>query len=322
MAVYTQFDDTQIRGFAARYGLDGVTAIEGIVEGVQNTNYRLAAHGDKYILTVFEKMTDGNNLPYFMNLMDHMNRRGVPCPKPLRDPDGAIIGALGDKKAAIVTHLDGDWPRGGVETWHCAALGETLAKMHLAVDDFDGARENDLSIDGWRRLFDACRDHADEVRPGLADMIDAELSALERHWPRDLPTGAVHTDQFPNNVFFENTLLTGVIDFYFAANDAFAYDLAICINAWCFGEDHVFLPVRAAALLDAYRNLRPLSEEEITAMPVLARGAAMRFLATRLHDWLHAPDDAVVERLDPLEYVAKLEFHRNVESPAQYGLAA
>ncbi len=322
MAVYTKFDDTQISGFAARYGIENLVSCEGIVEGVQNTNYRLETNGDKYILTVFEKMTDTQSLPYFMGLMDHMNRRGVPCPRPLRDADGAIIGALGGKQAAIVTHLDGDWPREGTEEWHCAALGETLARMHLAVRDFDGARENDLSLDGWRTLFDDCRDGADGVRTGLAETIDTELSALERVWPRDLPSGAVHCDLFPNNVFFQNTALTGVIDFYFAANDAFAYDLAICINAWCFDENHVFAPERAASLLDAYRDVRPLSDTEIAAMPVLARGAAMRFLVSRLYDWLHAPEDAVVERLDPFEYVAKLAFHQSVESPAPYGLAA
>ena len=204
--------------------------------------------------------------------------------------------------------------------FHFAALGGALARLHLAVADFAARRDNDLSLAGWRKLYEDCRPRADEVEPGLAAELGTELDALERSWPRDLPQGVVHADLFPDNVFFRGESVSGLIDFYFACNDAFAYDLAICLNAWCFESDRSFNVTKARLLLGQYRAQRPFGAAEFEALPLLARGSALRFLLTRLYDWLHHPAGALVKPKDPKEYLMKLRFHRGVTQSRAYGL--
>ena len=251
--------------------------------------------------------------------MEHLARNGVACPTPVPGRDGIALRELCGRPAAIVTFLAGMWPR-RIMPFHCAALGRALASLHRAGASFGMTRANDLAVAGWRRLFESCRTRAAEVQPGLAEELAAELVLLETMWPRDLPIGIIHADLFPDNVFFRDHALSGLIDFYFACTDFLAYDLAICLNAWCFEADGSFNVTKARLLLDGYRRERPLAPHELAALPVLARGSALRFLLTRLFDWLNPPAGAWVRPKDPLEYLRKLRFHRAITDPGGYGL--
>ncbi len=319
MAVYTEVTDEEVAAFAAQYDIGAVLALKGIAEGVENSNYLLVAEGGQFILTLYEKRVAEADLPFFLGLMEHLADRGIACPLPLHGRDGRILRHLAGRPAAIVTFLQGMWPR-RIQPRHCVELGAALARMHLAGADFPLRRPNALSVAGWRPLFALCRERAHEVAPGLADELAAELDHLEAAWPDDLPVGVIHADLFPDNVFFKGAALTGLIDFYFACDDAFAYDLAVCLNAWCFESDGAFNVTKARVMLSSYRRIRPLSQSELLALPLLARGSAMRFLLTRLHDLLHHRDGVLVKPKDPVEYLRKLRFHRQVAGPGAYGL--
>ena len=319
MAVYTEVSDEELAAFVAGYDIGTVISCKGIAEGVENTNYLLQTDRASFILTLYEKRVARAELPFFLGLMDHLAAKGFPCPVPLHGSDGAALRELCGRPAAIVTFLSGMWPRRATPA-HCRALGEAAARLHLAGRDFAMRRANDLSLAGWRRLHAATQGRAAEVAPKLADVIAAELGWLEANWPRALPSGVIHADMFPDNVFFLGDALSGVIDFYFACNDFFAYDLAICLNAWCFEPDNSFNITKARLMLTAYSASRALTADELAALPVLARGGALRFLLTRLYDWLNHPEGALVRRKDPLEYLAKLRFHQGVAGPAAYGL--
>lgn len=321
MAVYTEVSDEELDAFIADYNVGRVLSCKGIAEGVENSNYLLVAEGGTFILTLYEKRVKESDLPFFLALMHHLSAHGITCPLPVVPRDGNPLRRLAGRPAAMVTFLTGQWPR-RIEPAHCAELGATLARMHRAVGDFTLARPNDLGLEGWRTLAAADAPRADEVQAGLGHVIEKEVTALFDLWPRDLPAGVIHADLFPDNVFFREKQLSGVIDFYFACTDSFAYDLMICLNAWCFERDHAFNVTKARALLAAYDRARPLNAAEKAALPVLARGAALRFLLTRLHDWLNTPPGALVKRKDPLEYLAKLRFHHSVKSAADYGLYA
>ena len=319
MAVYTEVSDEELEEFLCQYDLGGLVSFKGIAEGVENSNYLLGTGTGTYILTLYEKRVHRDDLPYFLGLMEHLAGQGIACPTPIRGSDGRALRELCSRPAAIISFLDGVWPR-RVQPRHCALLGDTMARMHLAGASFDGERANALSIEGWRRLFRQVEARADEVRPDLAAEIAGELAHLEAHWPRDLPAGIIHADLFPDNVFFLADKLSGLIDFYFACNDFFAYDLAICLNAWCFETDRSFNITKARQMLSAYREVRPFSDTELEALPLLARGSALRFLLTRLYDWLNHPDGAWVKPKDPLEYLQKLKFHQGVTGAGAYGL--
>jgi homoserine kinase type II len=319
MAVYTHVDQASLDAFLAAYELGRPLALEGISEGVENSNYRLVTERGRYILTLYEKRVDPQDLPFFLRLMNHLAAKGVPCPTPIADRAGDALQELCGRPAAIVSHLAGGSVR-RVEVAHCAALGGALARLHLAGADFGPARPNTLSVTSWRGLFDACSGQADQLLAGLTREIGAELEGLERAWPPDLPAGVIHADLFPDNVFFARQSLTGIIDFYFACGDILAYDLAICLNAWCFEPDGAFNITKARQLLAAYRAERPLAGRELEALPLLARGAALRFLLTRLFDWQNRVEGALVAVKDPLEYLSRLRFHRGVSGPGAYGL--
>ena len=319
MAVYTEVSDEELEEFLCQYDLGGLVSFKGIAEGVENSNYLLGTGTGTYILTLYEKRVHRGDLPYFLGLMEHLAGQGIACPTPIRGSDGKALRELCSRPAAIISFLDGVWPR-RVQPRHCALLGDTMARMHLAGASFEGERVNALSIEGWRRLFRQVEARADEVRPDLAAEIARELAHLEAHWPRDLPAGIIHADLFPDNVFFLADKLSGLIDFYFACNDFFAYDLAICLNAWCFETDRSFNITKARQMLFAYREVRPFSDAELEALPLLARGSALRFLLTRLYDWLNHPDGAWVKPKDPLEYLQKLRFHQGITGAGAYGL--
>jgi len=319
MAVYTEVADDQLDAFLAEYDIGEAVSCKGIAEGVENSNYMLATSRGTYFLTLYEKRVDPRDLPFFLGLMDHLAARGVPCPTPVHGRDGSALRTLADRPAAITTFLRGLWPR-RITVEHCGPVGEALARLHLAGAGFERTRPNALSVAGWRPLLDAARERAHEVVPGLADELAADLVILECDWPRGLPAGVIHADLFQDNVLFLHETLSGVIDFYFACNDLLAYDVAICLNAWCFEPDRSFNVTKARALLQAYDRVRKLSDDERRFLPLLARGSALRFLLTRLYDWVHTPADALVKRKDPLEYLAYLRFHRSASSLKDYGL--
>lgn len=319
MAVYTEISDEEFDAFMRGYDLGAVLSVKGIAEGVENSNYLLVTEKGQFILTLYEKRVDPADLPFFLGLMDHLAARGITCPTPVHDRSGRVLNRLANRPAAIVTFLSGRWVR-RPKAEHCAAVGEALARLHRAADGFAITRPNALSVSGWRPLFEMCGGRADEVQTGLAREIEAELDFLEANWPAGLPSGVIHADLFPDNAFFLGTRLSGIIDFYFACTDALAYDVAVCLNAWCFEPDRSFNVTKARALMGAYRAVRPLSAAEAAAMPVLARGAALRFLLTRLHDWLRVPPGALVTPKDPVEYLYKLRFHQEVSDLAGYGV--
>src|SRR6516225_4181990 len=321
MAVYTDVSDDDLRAFAALYDIGEVLSCKGIAEGVENSNFLVATDRGNYILTLYERRVAPTDLPFFIALMEHLARHGVACPTPVPGRDGIALRELCGRPAAIVTFLAGMWPR-RILPFHCAALGRALAALHRAGASFGMTRANDLAVAGWRRLFEACRTRAAEVQRGLAEELAAELELLETLWPRNLPTGVIHADLFPDNVFFRDRELSGLIDFYFACTDFLAYDLAVCLNAWCFVPDGSFNVTKARLLVGNYRIARPLTSDEISVLPLLARGSALRFLLTRLYDWLNQAEGAMVRPKDPLEYLRKLRFHRAVASAAGYGIDA
>jgi homoserine kinase type II len=316
MAVYTEVSDAELEAFLAEYDIGEPDALKGVAEGVENSNYLLTTSKGQYFLTLYEKRVDPADLPFFLGLMDHLSVRGINCPQPIHGRDGDAVRMLAGRPAAITTFLHGLSPR-RIAVKHCGPVGEALAGLHLAGGDFALRRPNALSVPGWRPLFDASRRHVDDA---LAHELQAELDFFEASWPKNLPAGVIHADLFNDNVFFLHDKLSGIIDFYFACNDFLAYDVAICLNAWCFEPDNSFNATKARALLQSYDKVRKLDADERRALPLLARGSALRFLLTRLYDWTHTPADALVKRKDPKEYLTKLRFHRGTTSLADYGL--
>jgi homoserine kinase type II len=319
MAVYTEVSEDDLTHLEAQYGIGQVTSLKGIAEGVENTNYLLAAGTSTYILTLYERRVAASDLPFFLGLMDHLAARGLTCPTPLRTRSGAMLTELAGRPAALVTFLEGVWLR-NPNADHCWAVGAAMAKMHAAATGFALTRRNALDHTGWRILGDALRPDAERVLPGLGPLIADELDAVSRDWPVGLPAGIIHADLFPNNVFFLGEHLSGLIDFYFACNDVLAYDLAIGLIAWCFDDAHRWNAAKGKAMVAGYQSVRQLSAPEYAALPVLARGAALRFLLTRAYDWLHTADTALVKRLDPREYRDKLAFLQTVKRPEHLGL--
>jgi len=319
MAVYTEVPDDELAAFVASYGLGALQSVKGIAEGVENTNYLIGTEKGRYVLTLYERRVNPADLPFFLGLMEHLAKRGVTCPLPVHAGSGEVLGTLAGRPAAIVTFLEGVSVRRPQE-WHCAETGIALARLHAAGEGFRIVRTNGLGLAGWRPLYERFALRADEIAPGLKHLIEDELAHLEAQWPAALPQGVIHADLFPDNVFFLGDKLAGLIDFYFACNDAYAYDVAVCLNAWCFDADFAFDPAKGRALLRGYESVRPLSVAERDALPTLCRGAALRFLLTRAYDWLHTPKDALVKPHDPNDYVRRLQFHRTVNDAAKYGL--
>jgi homoserine kinase type II len=319
MAVYTDVSDEELESFIGSYAVGALTSFKGIAEGVENSNYLVHTESGPYILTLYEKRVKREDLPYFLALMQHLSSRGISCPLPVKDREGHTLKEIAGRPAALITFLEGLWVRRpNIE--HCAGLGDALAHFHLAGADFPMFRENSLSLPGWRTLFASIGGGADKVKAGLSGVIEKELQYLERHWPKDLPEGVTHADLFPDNVFFLGDKVSGLIDFYFACNDMLAYDIAVCLNAWCFEADGSFNVTKARGLLQAYEGVRPLSKQELDLLPTLARGAALRFLLTRTYDLINKDANALVKTKDPNEYLRKLRFHQRVKSVREYGL--
>src|SRR5579863_1480971 len=321
MAVYTDVAAEELEAFLNGYDIGELLSYKGIAEGVENSNFLVHTGRGSFILTLYERRVAAADLPFFLALMEHLASRGITCPQPVKNRAAQTLGRLAGRPAVIVTFLDGLWIR-RPSAAHAAALGEALARLHLAGADFPMRRENALAVAGWRQLYASCGERADKVQHDLKALLAAELDVLERDWPGGLPQGVIHADLFPDNVFFLGDKLSGLIDFYFACTDTLAYDVAICLNAWCFETDHSYNVTKGRALLTNYAKTRALSDEEWDKLPLLARGAALRFLLTRLVDWLDVPPGALVRPKDPREYARKLRFHQKVKSARDYGVSA
>lgn len=320
MAVYTDIAEDDLKWFLTEYDAGTLLSYKGIAEGVENSNFLLHTSRAPLILTLYEKRVEKSDLPFFLGLMQHLSAGGLSCPLPLPRKDGALLGTLSGRPAALISFLEGMWLR-KPEPKHCREVGKALAQMHVAGEGFALTRPNALSLEGWQTLWDKSEARADEVEFGLQNEIRSDLDFLRAYWPKDLPAGVIHADLFPDNVFFLGDELSGLIDFYFACNDLLAYDVSICLNAWCFEKDGAYNITKGTQMLEGYQSVRPLSDKEIAALPVLSRGSALRFFLTRLYDWLTTPEGAMVTKKDPLEYLRKLRFHRQISSPAEYGLS-
>ena len=319
MAVYTEVSDEALAAFLTAYDIGRMVAFRGIAEGVENSNYSLRTTAGDFILTLYEKRVDPAELPWFLGLMDHLASRGITCPRPVAARDGDALRPLCGRLAAITTFLPGVWPR-RVRVEHCAPVGAALAGLHLAGRDYAPTRANALGPGGWPPLLAGCGAGTETVQPGLGAELHRALETILANWPSDLPVGHIHADLFPDNVFFLDGALSGLIDFYFAATDLLAYDVAVCLNAWCFEADGALNVTKARALLAGYARGRALGPAERAALPVLCQGAALRFLLTRLYDWVNTPPGALVTRKDPLEYLRRLRFHLSARDEHAYGL--
>jgi homoserine kinase type II len=319
MAVYTEVTDDALTAFLADYDIGSVVAFRGIAEGVENSNYSLRTTSGDFILTLYERRVDPAELPWFLGLIEHLAKGGIVCPLPVHGRDGAALRHLCGRHAAITTFLPGVWPR-RVRPEHCGPVGAALAALHVAGRDYPPTRRNALGPHGWLPLLERSRVRADEVQAGLALELEHALSGILAAWPQGLPTGHIHADLFPDNVFFLDGKVSGLIDFYFAATDILTYDVAVCLNAWCFEPDFSFNVTKARAMLRAYDATRPLSDAERAALPVLCQGAALRFLLTRLYDWLNTPPGALVTRKEPLDYLRRLRFHLLARTEHAYGI--
>lgn len=318
MAVYTDIDDAALSALLTEYDLGPPLAFKGIAEGVQNSNFLLETPKGRFILTVFEKQVKREDLPFFMGMMGHLASKGFPAPLPVPAKDANPLRTIQGKPAVICTFLQGMSPR-RPDIDQCRAIGQGLARFHASLADFRMRRANDLSVGAWPTLWSGRQAEADALSPGLAAQIAGDLEFLKASWPKHLPGGAIHADLFPDNTFFLDGKLSGVIDFYFACSDFLAYDIAVCLNAWCFERRGEYNLTKGRALLSGYESFRRLEPRERAALPVLARGAAMRFFLTRLVDLAATPKDALVKPHNPLDYAERLGFHRQAKSPEDYG---
>jgi homoserine kinase type II len=319
MAVYTDVGFEELEGLLAGYEIGMPLAFKGIAEGVENSNFYLQTDRGAFILTLYEKRVVPTDLPFFLGLMEHLARRGLSCPQPVRSRAGSQFFTFKGRAGAILTFLTGVSLR-RPDTAHCGAAGRALAELHATGRDFTLTRVNALGPAGWRELANATHARADAVERNLGELVGGALSDLERDWPADLPVGVIHADLFPDNVLFMQEKVSGLIDFYFACTDMYAYDLAVMLNSWCFEPDGAYNVTKGRALIAAYQSGRTLTRDEEIALPVLMRGAALRFLLTRLYDWLNPDPNALVRPKDPREYAKRLRFHLKVKHGGEYGL--
>jgi len=318
MAVYTDVTPEALTSYLARYDIGTVVSFHGIAEGVENSNFLLRTDRADFILTLYEKRMDPKELPWFLGLMRHLAVGGLVCPEPVAARDGSLQGVLAGRPCAITTFLQGMSTR-AIATDQCEALGVAMARLHALGAGYAPVRRNALGPDAWGPLLGSCLGAGDTLMAGLTAEVTRAVEEVCAAWPGDLPSGQIHADMFPDNVFFLDGALSGVIDFYFACTDLFAYDLAISLNAWCFDEGGRLDRKLSGALLRGYESVRVLTRAEREALPVLCRGAAIRFLLTRLYDWVNTPADALVTRKDPLPYLARLRCHLGIDEASVYG---
>jgi len=319
MAVYTKVKKIELKRFLENYQTDQLSTYTGIAEGVENTNYLIKCGNTKYILTLYEKRVSEKDLPFFINLLNHLSKKNISSPVPIKMKNSQYLGKINGKSAALFSFVEGSSTKKITEN-HCSEVGKALANMHIASYDIDLIRQNSLSFNSWRTLYTSIENDLDSIKLGLSEEISIELEDLERNWPDTLPKGIIHGDLFPDNIFFINKNLSGLIDFYFACEEFYAFDIAICINAWCFENDYSFNITKARRLLSAYQKKRLLTKKELESLPILCRGAALRFLLTRSIDWINRTKNVLLIPKNPIEYYNKLKFHQSVISANDYGL--
>ena len=320
MAVYTKIEKEEINKILLNYKLGKLKRFEGIKEGIENTNYSIETEKGKYILTIYERRVKETDLPFFSNLMFELSKNGFNCPKPILNKDNNYISDFNSKKLMIVSFLDGK-SKSNLSPFECKIVGNQIAKLHRITKNFKFIRKNDLSVRSWRSIFSQVKDKCNKIHPELPKLIEANLINIEKEWPKNLPSGIIHADLFSDNIFFKNNKFSGFIDFYFSCNDFYAFEIAVCFNALCFDgvkQNLSFNVTKATKLMEGYNEVRKISKDEKTAIKVLSQGAALRFLLTRVFDYLNKVDDAVVKIKDPEDYLKRLEFHKNAKSFEDY----
>ena len=320
MAVYTKLSENSLNEFFSKYNLGKILNYEEIKEGIENTNYFIHTESGKFILTLYEKRVDEKDLPFFMSLMRNLFDKKFPSPEPIINKNGNYISEILNKKAAVVSFLDGKAKK-VLNPTNCYEVGVNTAKLHMITKNLAGKRENKLSINSWRKIYDNVKKDCSKIHPDLPQVIEKNLNGIEKNWPKNIPGGIIHADLFPDNIFFNGDKLSGIIDYYFSCNDFYAFEIAICLNALCFegkNENLSFNVTKAKKFINGYSSIRELNEEEKKSLKVLCQGAAIRFLLTRVFDYLNLIEGAIVKIKDPVEYLKRLEFHDNVKNYQDY----
>ena len=317
MAVYTKLEHQEVRQFLEQYNINNFKDYKGITEGVENTNYLIKTSEQDYILTIYEKRVDENDLPFFIKLLSYLSENKFPCPKPIANKNNEKINRIKNKNAALVTFLNGQ-SKNKITSEECFEIGKITAQLHEITKKFDINRKNNLSIENWESVFEKIIKQKIDLDESIIKKTKNYLNFLKDKWPKNLPQGIIHGDLFPDNIFFTNNKVSGIIDFYFACNDFFAYEIAICINSLCFDNNSTFNMTKAKNLIDGYTSIRTLSEDEKKYLPILSMGAAMRFFLTRLYDFYHTDNKADVKIKDPFEYFKKIEFHSTIKNFNEY----
>ncbi len=320
MAVYTKFNQKEIEEILSNYDLGNLNNFSGIEEGIENTNYFLSVNKKKFILTVYEKRVKSKDLPFFSDLMSLLNRAGFKCPTPIINKQNKTINDYRGKKLMIVSFLEGK-AKQNLSPNNCKSIGIEVAKMHQITKDFKLKRKNDLSVESWKGLFHSVKNKCSEIHRDLPKLIEENLEDVQNNWPKNLPRGIIHADLFHDNIFFLKDKFSGMIDFYFSCEDFFAFEIAICFNALCFDgskQNLSFNVTKAKNFIDGYSSIRKLTEEEKKSIKVLSQGAALRFLLTRVFDALNTVEGAIVKIKDPIEYLKRLEFHKNSKNYEDY----
>ena len=319
MGVFTHIDKENLKLFLESYNFTDINSFKGINEGIQNTNYKIKLDLKDFILTIYENIDDKNDLKFFLNLMNHLSSRGIKCPIPLKNSSSKMIGKIKAKPAALLTFLGGKSIT-QIREIHTYQIGKALAELHLGGENFKQKKRNELSIDGWQKLLIKNKNKLNKLESKLFNKIKNKIIEIERNWPKDLPSGIIHADLFPDNVLFTNNKITGLIDFYFSCNDFFVYDLSICINAWCFDDNNEFKKGRFLNLIKGYESIRPLSRNEISSIPILCYGSSLRFLLTRVDNWKNDNELDIVNYQDPSEFLKKFEFHELNKDTEAYNI--
>ena len=317
MAVYTKLEHQEVRRFLEQYNINNLKDYKGITEGVENTNYLIKTSEQDYILTIYEKRVNENDLPFFIKLLSNLSENKFPCPKPIANKNNEKINKIKNKNAALVTFLSGQ-SKNRITSEDCFEIGKITAQLHEITRKFNINRKNSLSIESWQIIFEKTIKQKIDLDESTIKKTKNYLNFLKDKWPKDLPQGIIHADLFPDNIFFINNKVSGIIDFYFACNDFFAYEIAICINSICFDNNSTFNMTKAKNLIDGYSSVRTLSEDEKKYLPILSMGAAMRFFLTRLYDFYHTDNKADVKIKDPFEYLKKIEFHSTIKNFNEY----
>ena len=320
MAIYTKLSENVLKEFFSKYNLGKLVNYNGIQDGIENTNYFVQTDKGKFILTIYEKRVEEQDLPFFMGLMRNLFDSNFPSPQPLINKNGNYITEIANKKAAVVSFLNGSAKK-ILSPDNCNKVGIESAKLHMITKNLKGKRGNRLSVDSWKKIYKKIKKDCTKIHPNLTNIIEKNLQEIENSWPKNIPSGIIHADLFPDNIFFKGNKLTGIIDFYFSCHDFYAFEIAICLNAFCFegkNENLSFNVTKEKKFIDGYSIIRKLSEEEKKSLKIQCQGAAMRFLLTRVFDFLNLTEGAIVKIKDPIEYLKRLEFHNSVKNYQHY----